>query len=229
MTETLQQVTGPQLTGPVRSPGNGGAAAKLVVFLHGLGADGNDLIDISAYWTGLLPDALFVSPNAHQPCDMAPMGRQWFSLIDRSATAMAKGADAALPVLNRFLDDLLAEHRLEDKNMALVGFSQGGMMALHVGLRRPAACAGIACYSSLLVNAGGLADDICSRPPIMLVHGDTDEVVPAAAMPVSEQTLSAAGISVESHLRPGLGHGIDSVGIELGSTFLQRIFDDAAP
>ncbi len=211
------------ISGPQRPPENGAAPAKLVVFLHGLGADGNDLIDISAYWTSLLPDTLFASPDAPQPCDMAPMGRQWFSLIDRSTAAMSQGADAALPILNQFLDDLLSQHDLKDEAMALVGFSQGGMMALHAGLRRPTACAGIACFSGLLIDAVRLKDEARARPPVLLVHGDADEVVPAASMPVSEQALIAAGIPVDSHLCPGLGHGIDGVGIELGGAFLQRV------
>jgi phospholipase/carboxylesterase len=216
------------LPGPERAPENGQLPKKLVVFLHGLGADGNDLIDISAYWAGTLPDTHFVAPDAPEPCDMAPVGRQWFSLIDRTAQAMMAGAETAAPILNAYLDGLLAHHDLDDGKMALVGFSQGGMMALHAGLRRPHPCAGIACFSSMLVGADRISSDIRARPPVLLVHGDNDEVVPAAAMPMTEKALVGANVSVESHLRPGLGHGIDGHAIELGGAFLKRVLEQAA-
>ncbi|MCZ6605228.1 MAG: dienelactone hydrolase family protein [Alphaproteobacteria bacterium] len=211
----------PALSGPVREPA--GSARRLVVFLHGLGADGNDLIGLADQWADALPDTVFASPDAHQPCDMAPTGRQWFSLIDRDPAAMAAGAETALPVLNAYLDGLIAQYDLDDAAMALVGFSQGGMMALQAGLRRPDPCAGIAAYSSALVGADRLAGQIRARPPVMLVHGDADQVVEPTALDHSIRALAGLGIEAESHLRPGLGHGIDAQGIALGRDFLARV------
>lgn len=226
MTEDLQQ-----LTGPTHGPANGGKPDRLVVLLHGLGADGNDLIGLAPHWQQLLPSTLFVSPHAHQPCDMAPAGeaagRQWFSLADRTPSAMRAGADAALPVLNNFLDACLVAHGLTDDAMALVGFSQGGMMALQAGLRRPHTCAGVACFSGVLIGANDLADQITARPPILLVHGEVDELIPATSLDVSKSALSGFGIEAETHLLPGLGHGIDERGLATGGEFLARTLGSA--
>ena len=181
------------IDGPRVDPASGDAARQLVVFLHGLGADGHDLISLSAAFAGSLPDAAFVSPHAPFPCDMAPTGRQWFSLAVREPEAILAGAEAALPVIDHFLNLQLAQAGLDESDLALVGFSQGAMMALHVGLRRQKPCAAIACYSGILVGADSLAGEIRSRPPVMLVHGDHDEVVPAGALAFTEAALKAQG------------------------------------
>src|SRR5215472_1628831 len=141
----------PSLSGPVRKPAAGGAPRQLVILLHGLGADGNDLIGLAPYWAPLLPEAEFVSPNAPFPCDMASYGYQWFSAQDRSPAAVLAGVRAAAPMLDAFIDEALAERRLSDNDMALVGFSQGTMMSLFVGLRRSHAAAGILGYSGRLL------------------------------------------------------------------------------
>src|SRR5947208_8561128 len=122
------------LSGPTRPPVAGGKPRQLVILLHGLGADGNDLIGLAPVLARLLPDAEFVSPNAPFPCDMAPYGYQWFSLQDRSPEAILGGVRASAPILDAFIDDLLAARGLEEKDLALVGFSQGTMMSLYVGL-----------------------------------------------------------------------------------------------
>ena len=221
----------PTLDGP-RLPAKSGKAKHLVVFLHGYGADGNDLIDIGRAWQNLLPDTAFVSPHAPEPCAMAPVGRQWFGLTFRDPGERWRGVNAAAPTLNAFLDAELARHNLPASAMALVGFSQGTMMALHVGLRRAEALAAIVGYSGMLVapgdpeqghvDMGALAPEIRTRPPVLLIHGDMDEVVPAQALFMSAQGLAALDVPTEWHLSTGIGHGIDGEGLRHGGEFLAR-------
>jgi phospholipase/carboxylesterase len=210
------------LTGPVIKPLSGGRAKKLVVFLHGLGADGEDLISLGQVFGQALPDAQFVSPNAPEPCDMAPFGYQWFSLQDRAYAAMLAGVEAAAPLLNHFLDRQLEILGLQDEDMALIGFSQGTMMALYTALRRPNCCAAVVGYSGALIAPEMLEAEIASRPPVCLIHGDADPVVMFDAMGAAEQGLKAVDVSVEVHARPGLGHGIDPDGIALAGEFLKK-------
>lgn len=212
------------LTGPAIPPLSGGQPKKLVVFLHGLGADGEDLISLGQVFGQVLPDVQFVSPNAPQPCDMAPFGYQWFSLQDRGYAAMLAGVEEAAPHLNHFLDRQLEILGLTDEDMALVGFSQGTMMALYTALRRPECCAGIVGYSGALVAPELLGAEILSRPPVCLIHGDADPVVTFEAMQAAETGLKTVDVSVESHARPGLGHGIDPDGITIAGTFLKKCF-----
>ncbi len=211
-----------EIDGPRHGPASGGAARQLVVFLHGWGADGNDLISLAGELARLLPDAAFVSPHAPEPCDMNPMGRQWFGLSEMNMAVMTAGAKAAAPVLDAFLDAELARHGLSDAQLALVGFSQGTMMALHSALRRPRPCAGVVGFSGLLVAPEALAAEIVSRPPVLLVHGEADPVVPFWALGASGAALEKAGVAVETHGRPNLAHGIDPQGFALAAGFLQR-------
>ncbi len=146
----------PSLSGPVRKPASGSKPRQLVVLLHGVGADGHDLIGLAPYWAPALPDAEFVSPDAPFPCDMAPYGRQWFSLQDRTPNAILGGVRAAAPILDAFLDEALAARGLDASQLALVGFSQGTMMSLYVGPRRAEALAGIIGYSGALIGADTL-------------------------------------------------------------------------
>src|SRR5579862_8704570 len=139
-----------ELDGPRLAP-QSGSAQQLVVFLHGYGADGNDLIDIGRAWQQILPHAAFVSPHAPEPCGQAPVGRQWFALTFRDPNERWVGVNKAAPGLQRFIDAELARHQLPASALALVGFSQGTMMSLHVGLRRTVAPAAIVGYSGLLV------------------------------------------------------------------------------
>jgi phospholipase/carboxylesterase len=213
----------PTLSGPVRKPASGGKPRQLVVLLHGVGADGNDLIGLAPYWAPAVPDAEFISPDAPFPCDMAPYGRQWFSLQNRSAAALLAGVRATAPILDAFLDDAVASRGLDASKMALVGFSQGTMMSLYVGLRRPKALAGIVGYSGALIGADTLAQEIRSRPPVLLVHGDADQIVPPQAFPLAVEGLKAAGVTVEELICPGVGHSIDEAGLRRGGEFLRRV------
>ena len=214
----------PQLNGPSSGPAGGRTPRQLVLLLHGLGADGNDLIGLAPYFARVLPDAKFVSPNAPFPCDMAPMGYQWFSLQERTEEVMLEGARMARPILDRFIDGQMAALGLGPADTALVGFSQGTMMSLFAGLRRDHPVAGILGFSGRLVGADILADEISVKPPVTLINGDQDEMIPASVQPAAVNALKDAGVEVEGHIRPGLGHSIDPVGIELGCEFLARVF-----
>jgi len=217
-----------ELDGPRLSP-KSGSAQQLVVFLHGYGADGNDLIDIGRAWQQMLPNAAFVSPHAPESCGQAPVGRQWFPLTMRDPNERWLGVNKAAPTLARFLDAELARHKLAPSALALVGFSQGTMMALHVGLRRATAPAAIVGYSGVLVvppdvDPEKFATEIASRPPVLLVHGDRDDLIPPQALFQATQGLAALEVPVEWHLSPGVGHGIDGEGLRHGGEFLARRF-----
>jgi phospholipase/carboxylesterase len=221
-------MTAAELDGPRLAP-RSGPARQLVVFLHGYGADGNDLIEIGRAWQQVLPQAAFVSPHAPEPCGQAPVGRQWFPLTFRDPNERWIGVNKAAPTLERFLEAELARHKLPPSALALVGFSQGTMMALHIGLRWPVAPAAIVGYSGLLVlppelNAEGFAAEIKSRPPVLLVHGDRDDLIPVQALFQAAQGLAALEVPVEWHLSTGIGHGIDAEGLRHGGEFLARRF-----
>ena len=216
------------LDGPRLAP-RSGTAKQLVVFLHGYGADGNDLIDIGRAWAGPLPDAAFVSPHAPRPCGQAPSGREWFPLTMRDPGERWRGVTMAAPGLQTFLDAELARASLPPSALALVGFSQGTMMALHVGLRRTVASAAIVGYSGLLAlpdnaDPATFAAEIKSRPPVLLVHGDQDPLIPIDALFHAAQGLAALEVPVEWHISAGVGHGIDQEGLRHGGDFLARRF-----
>ena len=216
-----------ELNGPRLEPRVAGGARQLVVFLHGYGADGNDLIEIGRAWQPLMPHAAFVSPHAPEPCGQAPMGRQWFPLTFRDPDERWRGVNKAAPILEAFLDAELKRRSLPPSSLALVGFSQGTMMALHVGLRRSIAPLAIAGYSGLLVvpsegDVTKVAPEIKSRPPILLVHGDRDDLIPVEALFLASSGLAALEIPVEWHLSAGIGHGIDQEGLRHGGEFLSR-------
>jgi len=213
----------PALNGP-RQPAARGPARQLIVLLHGYGADGNDLFDLVPVLAPHFPRAAFVSPDAPFRCGMG-FGFEWFPLADRSPASIVAGVRMARPILNAFLDAELAALGLDDSRLALVGFSQGTMMALDVGLRRRNAPAGIVGYSGRLVPDGDAAA-IVAKPPVLLVHGDADPVVPVAALHEAVRDLKASGVDVEGYVRPGLPHSIDEGGLVLGQAFLKRCLPD---
>ncbi len=215
-----------ELDGPRLAP-RSGKARHLVVFLHGYGADGNDLIDIGRAWQSLLPDAAFISPHAPRPCGQIPMGREWFPLTFRNVEERWTGVNMAAPVLASFLDAELKRQALQPSALALVGFSQGTMMSLHVGLRREVAPAAIVGYSGMLVvpesvDPETFAVEIKSRPPVLLIHGDRDDLIPVEALFQAAQSLAALDIPAEWHISPGIGHSIDQEGLRQGGEFLSR-------
>jgi phospholipase/carboxylesterase len=215
-----------ELSGPSHPPA-GGKAKQLVVLLHGYGSNGDDLISLAPFFAQALPEAEFLSPNAPFPCEIAPFGFQWFSLEDRSPEMKLGGVRLVAEILDRFLDAELAKRGLGDRDLALVGFSQGTMMSLHVGPRRHGRIGGILGFSGSLIAPHLLSDEIKSRPPVLLVHGTADQVVPYGALAQAEKALRDAGIPVETETRPGLPHSIDQVGAQKGASFLRRCFQPA--
>ncbi|MGI6245037.1 MAG: alpha/beta hydrolase [Pseudochelatococcus sp.] len=215
------------IDGP-RLAARSGRARQLVVFLHGYGANGDDLIGIGREWQQWLPDAAFVAPHAPEPCPASGFGRQWFALTFRDPDERWRGVNHAAPGLEAFLDAELERQGLSGDRLALVGFSQGTMMALHVGLRRRTTPAAIVGYSGILVvpPAGGRdsAPRPAATPPILLVHGEADEVIPVEGLFFSMEQLAKDGTGVEWHLSPRIGHGIDGGGLRHGGLFLASSF-----
>ena len=209
----------PQLDGPRLAP-RSGHARHLVVIVHGYGASGDDLIGFGHGWGQGLPDAAFVAPHAPHP---HPGGsRQWFDLEDRRPESLEAGVRLASESLSPFLDAELARLGLPSDAYALVGFSQGTMMALHTGLRRAVAPRAIVGYSGRLLAPGSLATDMTHPAPVLLVHGTADDVVPSSCSRDAAAVLGAAGVAVETLWRPGLDHSIDTEGAAAGLAFLQR-------
>ena len=209
-----------------RASANGADPDTLVIFLHGLGANGQDLIGIAQYWADQFPGALFLSPDAPEPCDMAPAeaaqsSRQWFSLQNQSPEAIAHGVKKASLYLNAFLDHHLEENTIPPERLALVGFSQGAMLGLFTALKRKAPLACFLGYSGALagINENG---DINSKPPVFLWHGEDDMVVPVQAYHQTKKALEAMGVPVTGQTVSGLAHSIDEKGIEKGGEFLSQ-------
>lgn len=217
------------LNAHVAEPASGGPARQLVILLHGVGADGADLFGLVPYLAPMLPDAVFIAPDAPFAYDMAPFGRQWFSLQDRSGPALAAGIQATAPLLDVFIDAKLAQYGLDDSALALIGFSQGTMMSLHIAPRRAQPCAALIGFSGAVVAAETLATEIRSRPRVLLIHGDADPVVNPACLPAAEQALAAVGIPVLTELRPDLEHSIDGPGLALATAFLRQSFGLPVP
>lgn len=206
------------ISGPELAPPSGTKPRHLVILLHGYGADGNDLIGLAPILAQSLPHAHFISPHAPAPCEMSPFGRQWFSLMDWSPKTMLRKAHEVAATLNLFISTQLKRFNMGDDKLALVGFSQGTMMALYTALRRPHVCAAVAGFSGSLIGEAG----ITSKPPVCLVHGDQDNIVPYGAMALAEAALRHEGIEVETHTRHGLGHGIDPEGLDSVCKFLRE-------
>ncbi|MGO9847060.1 MAG: alpha/beta hydrolase [Methylocella sp.] len=212
-----------QLDGPGFAPLSGGKTAQLVILLHGVAADGNDLLYLAQAWRKLLPKAEFLTPHAPFPCDYAPDGRQWFSLQDRAPEKLLAGLRDAAAILDRFFDDLLASRGLDESQLALAGFSQGAATALYAGLHRQKQIAGIVAFSGALPWGAALQSEIASKPPVLLVHGEVDTVVPFQSMAAAKAMLEAVGVPVKAVARPGLGHAIDETGIKLAGEFLRDV------
>jgi phospholipase/carboxylesterase len=180
------------------------------------------LIGLAPLMRDALPDTYFVSPNAPAPCGMGGWGYEWFPLVDRNPAVMAAGAMEAAPILDAYIDDLCKRLQLTDAHIALVGFSQGTMMALHTGLRRARNLAGIIGFSGAMV---GGTESIVSKPPVCLIHGELDDVVPFGAMAIASEALHHVGVPVETHARPGLPHSIDPEGVDIAVKFLRKVFE----
>lgn len=204
-------------------PASGGNPKSIVFLLHGYGANGRDLLGLAPEWAQTLPDTVFVSPDAPFPCEMGPMGFQWFSLRDWSPHAMLQGVKEAEPILNNYIDETLQQYDLTPDKAALVGFSQGTMMSLYAGPRRKEKIAGILGYSGALLGSETLGDLSIHKIPVHLVHGDMDTVVPVHAYHHAREALDSNGFPVTGSISPGLPHGIDDAGIADGRQFLAKI------
>ena len=208
----------PVLDGP-RVPALNGTTTSLVVLAHGYGSNGADLIGLVPHWREALPDTAFVSPNAPYDCPGAPGGYQWWG-FGPGRGSRSDGVKSAAPILDAFIDAELASHGLTDDRLALVGFSQGTMLSLYVGPRRAHQVAGIVGLSGALIETD---DPPKTKPPILLVHGDEDPMVPIDAFYRAQETLEREGFEVVSHVSPGLGHGVDLAGVTLARRFLTRM------
>lgn len=206
-------------SGKSLQPLSGAAPRKMVLLLHGYGSNGDDLIGLAREWQHSFPDTLFIAPDAPQRCAFG-FGYQWWALNALSPAAMAAGAASAAPVIHAFIDRKLAQHGLTEADLALVGFSQGTMMALHVGLRRERQPAGILGFSGALTGVETLAGEVRSKPPVLLIHGSADSVVPVSALHAAAHALKALDVPVQTHISQGLGHSVDPAGLKLGADFL---------
>lgn len=212
-----------RLTGPER-PAAAGEADSLVIFLHGYGADGNDLIGLADPLAPHLPNTRFMAPNAPERCVNNPMGYQWFPIpwMDGSTEEQAQASAAAsFELLDALFDDIAASGMPPERTIVF-GFSQGTMMSLHVGLRRRAAFSGIVGFSGRLLAPERLAGEIVSRPPVLLVHGDADPVVPFSSLSEAADALMAANVETYAHVSKGVGHGIAPDGLALALEFIKQ-------
>lgn len=196
---------------------------QLVILLHGLGSNGQDLISLAPYFAKILPDAVFVSPDAPFPCDMAPFGHQWFSLQQRTASAMIAGIHKAAPILDSYITEQTEAYGVPPEKTALVGFSQGTMMSLYAAPRYPEKLAGVLGYSGALIWEENTDKNTLHKIPVQLIHGDADDVVPVTAYHEAKETLQSFGFDVQGIVTKGLTHSIDEEGIRAGSAFLSRI------
>ncbi|MDK3160035.1 prepilin peptidase [Kamptonema cortianum] len=210
-------------SGPSFGPASGGKPDSIVVLIHGYGSDGEDLLSLGKSWGSLLPNTLFVAPHGPVACEMNPSGNQWFGLKDWEPLRILKEIQALTPAFNRYLDGLLKFHNLPSNKLALVGFSQGAMLALHVALHRPQS-AGVVAYSGAFLNDP--MELKVARPPVLLIHGTEDQVLPASASQTAEEALKALSVPVILSLLSGLGHGIDSRGLGMGGAFLKEKFHE---
>lgn len=205
------------LSGP-RLPPAKGSATHLVVLCHGYGADGNDLIGLAPHWQRFLPTVAFAAPNAPERCPGA--GYQWFPISRLDREEVRRGVEAAAATLDSFLDAELARLGLAPDRLMLVGFSQGTMLSLHVGFRRPTQPAAILGYSGMLAAPETLPDLRTNASPVLLVHGDADTMIPVEALFAATGALGRAGVPVQWHVSPGIPHSIDPDGLLLGGMFL---------
>jgi phospholipase/carboxylesterase len=212
------------LADPSWGPASKGAARQLIVLCHGVGADGHDMIDLAPYWGRALPDAVFVAPDAPEPFDMAPAGRQWFSIGDLDPAKLGSGVRRAAIWLDGFIDRQLEKYALPETAYALMGFSQGAMTALFTGLRRPHAPRAILAFSGALIAPESLQAELKNRAPVLLGHGEMDGVVPAFRSRDAAATLKQAGVPLETVFSPKLEHGIDDILLTAGALFLQKAF-----
>ncbi len=202
-----------------------GTAKQAVIFLHGYGADGADLLSLSEPLSPHMPHTAFYAPDAPEPCQGNPFGRQWFPIprFDGSTESQARaGRDAAAGDLNGFIDKVLLNEGLTPDRLIILGFSQGAMMALDVAPRRDTAIAGVVAISGRLIDPMALAGEAKVKPEVLLIHGDRDDVVPFAEMHLAGQALQEAGFATYAHVMQGMAHGISPDGLQVALAFMRQ-------
>jgi phospholipase/carboxylesterase len=209
------------LNGPHRSPSSGGEPSSLVVLLHGVGSNGADLIGLADVLAERFPDTVFHSPNAPNPYDGAHFGYQWYSR--GTSEARIEGLRLVESAVNGFLEELLALYHLPATKCILVGFSQGSMVSLHVAPRRSTRLGGIVAFSGTIATADSLKNEIASKTPICLIHGDSDSVIPSERSESAAKLLTELGVPNEVHILRGLGHSIDRRGLDHATRFMQEV------
>lgn len=205
-------------------PASGAKPEKVVLMLHGYGSNGQDLISLAPLLAEAAPNAIFLSPDAPFVCDMSAMGRQWFPLQSFDPGYMLEGIRRTEPVLNHYIDQVLGQLELEDKDLVLLGFSQGTMMSLYAAPRRKHAIAGVIGYSGALLGEADLSGPTIQKMPVVLIHGEDDQVVTFDRHEHAKSALKTHGFDIDTLTIPGLPHSIDDAGIKTGAAFLKRVF-----
>ena len=208
------------ISGPIIEPSSGNPPKQMIIFVHGYGADGNDLIGLANYFQSTLPEAIFLSPHAPEACSMNPSGYQWFDLTSTDPAVLWSKILVAADHLNEFIDSKLLEYNIAEENLALIGFSQGTMMSLHVSLRRKNTMAAVLGYSGRLIGADLLKDDLISKPSIYLIHGDQDPMVPYQESLTAEKVLKEYSVDIKTHISEHTQHSIAEDGLRIGVDFL---------
>lgn len=201
-----------------------GNVENAVLMLHGYGSNADDLIDLAPELAEVLPHTAFISPNAPFPCEMSPVGRQWFSLQEFTPQKRWEGVNSAAPYLLQMIHDVQTEFALPLNKIALLGFSQGAMMTLHIAPRLESPIAAAIAFSGMLVGTEHLATDTKSRPPVLIVHGEIDPIVPFASLGMAERALKAENFAVKAVACPFLPHSIDRLGLDTARDFLTAAF-----
>ena len=213
----------PDLTGPEAEAVSGGPAKQLIIFVHGYGADGSDLFSLGQYFKTVTPEAALCAPNAPYRCEGSPFGYQWYDVLMQDPSERLRAIRSTAAIFDNFVDQQLDRRGLSDDKLVLIGFSQGTMMSLFAAPRRERSIAGIIGYSGRMEAPELLKEEIQSRPPVVMVHGDSDELLAVSEMETAAAYLRDNGVEVATHVRPGLGHGIDEQGIHLGLKFVGRV------
>ena len=208
------------ISGPIIEPSSGNSPKQMIIFVHGYGADGNDLIGLANYFQSTLPEAIFLSPHAPEACSMNPSGYQWFDLTSTDPAVLWSKILVAADHLNEFIDSKLLEYNIAEENLALIGFSQGTMMSLHVSLRRKNTMAAVLGFSGRLIGADLLKDDLISKPSIYLIHGDQDPMVPYQESLTAEKVLKEYSVDIKTHISEHTQHSIAEDGLRIGVDFL---------
>lgn len=209
-------------------PAASGTPTSMVIFLHGYGANGDDLLSMGEIWSKDLPDTVFLGPNAPDVCEAWAQGYQWFSIRALERGNMAereRQISIAAPILSQFIDEQLKKWNIPESKLVVVGFSQGAMMAMYAMPRRKDPCAGIVAYSGMLIDGNGLKSTDVVKMPVLAIHGEADEVVPPESLEYVEKGFSEAGFDCESILRPGIGHQIDQFSFMRGLNFIQKVIE----